>query len=278
VVVPVFYRESAQKENVMFEKLVVSSAQKRSGRTAKFFVGTSLIYLSLACVAFALSVLLAEPKLADSSYRDGIQIAPSPRGGTPPRVVVTQQRTTESTPRPDPNNVMKYDEIAGQQKIGPPQFKIPDGVTIGPNEGPPNGDPNDASNTIGTSLVPIDGNRKATDSLPIPPDPPKPQPRPADKTKPLALSSTVLQGKAINRVVPIYPEIPRKIRLYGDVSTEVIISPDGRVESVRVVSGHPLLIQAAMDAARRWRFEPTILNGVPVRVTGIITFVFKLND
>jgi protein TonB len=44
------------------------------------------------------------------------------------------------------------------------------------------------------------------------------------------------------------------------------------------MSGHPMLITAAVDAARGWRFGPTFLNGVPVRVTGVITFVFKLNE
>jgi TonB family protein len=99
-----------------------------------------------------------------------------------------------------------------------------------------------------------------------------------DKAKPLPISSVVLQGKAIDRAVPIYPELAKRIRLQGDVSVEVIISPEGRVESARVVSGHPMLVQSAIDAARRWRFEATYLNGVAVRVTGVITFVFKINQ
>jgi protein TonB len=96
--------------------------------------------------------------------------------------------------------------------------------------------------------------------------------------KPVRISSTVLQGKAIDKIVPIYPPLAKQIRMQGEVSVEVIISPEGRVESVRIVSGHPMFVTAAGDAARRWRFEPTILNGVPVRVTGVITFVFKLNE
>jgi protein TonB len=112
---------------------------------------------------------------------------------------------------------------------------------------------------------------------PRPPDPPKPS-RAPEKAKPLLVSSTVLQGNAIERVVPVYPELPRRIGLKGEVSIEVIISPEGQVESARVVSGHPMLVSSARDAARRWRFQPTYLNGVPVRVTGVITFVFKLNE
>jgi len=92
------------------------------------------------------------------------------------------------------------------------------------------------------------------------------------------VSSVVLQGKAVERVVPVYPELPKRIRLQGEVSIEVIISPEGRVESARVVNGHPMLVNSAREAARGWRFEPTFLNGVAVRVTGVITFVFKLNE
>ena len=261
----------------MFEKLVVSSVKRCRGRTTKFFVFTSLVYLSAIGGALAVSVLVAEPKLADTSGAPDV-IFRLPRSGTPPRNVTTADRVRESTPRPDPNNVMNYDDITSQQKIGPPQFKIPAGVTVGPDDGVSNGHPDGIPNSLVTIPGPNGGNGKANDMSPIPPDPPKPQPRPTDKAKPLALSSTVLQGKAIDRVVPIYPELPKRIRLHGDVSTEVIISPEGRVESVRVVSGHPMLVQAAVDAARRWRFEPTILNGVAVRVTGVITFVFKLND
>jgi len=88
----------------------------------------------------------------------------------------------------------------------------------------------------------------------------------------------VLQGKAIERRTPPYPEIPKRMHVQDAVSVEVIISPEGVVESARAVSGHPLLRRAAEDAARGWRFQPTLLNQVPVRVTGVITFVFKLND
>ena len=262
----------------MFEKLVVSSSQKRRGRTAKFFVCTSLIYLSVAGAAFALSVLLATPKLADTAVT-GLGRIVFPAGGAPQKSPAGS--TNKVTPTRDIRSFQTLDRIISNLGNAQPAVKqnaLPPGTErIGASdEQTGDGGPGLPSGLLSNGGGLSSGN-VITDP-PRPPDPPKPQPRPADKTKPLALSSTVLQGKAIDRVVPIYPEIPRKIRLHGEVSTEVIISPDGRVESVRVVSGHPLLIQAAKDAAQRWRFEPTILNGVAVRVTGIITFVFKLND
>lgn len=260
----------------MFDKLVVSTAQRRRGRTAKFFACTSIVYLSVVGVAFALSILFATPKLADTSELKTL-VAPSRPPGPRPPDVATHHPASESTPRPELNNVMRYVDIVDHQQSGPPRITLPPGVNL-ESDGVPNGDPNGIPNSIGASPGPIGGYGTASDPPPKPPDPTKSQPKAVDNAKPLPVSSTVLQGKAIERVVPVYPELPRRIRMPGEVSVEVIISPEGRVESTRVVSGHPMFIKAAIDAARGWRFEPTLLNGVPVRVTGVITFVFKLNE
>jgi TonB family protein len=90
------------------------------------------------------------------------------------------------------------------------------------------------------------------------------------------LTSTVLQGKAIERRTPNYPPLARQIHLSGSVSVEVMLGLDGHVETARAISGHPLLVTAAVDAARGWRFEPTRLNGTPVRVSGVIVFNFTM--
>jgi TonB family protein len=58
------------------------------------------------------------------------------------------------------------------------------------------------------------------------------------------------------RVPPEYPELARRLRIAGAVKIQVVVSPAGKVRSTKVVGGHPLLIQAALDAVRRWKFEP----------------------
>jgi protein TonB len=62
----------------------------------------------------------------------------------------------------------------------------------------------------------------------------------------------------------------------GDVVVEITISEDGDVIAARCVSGHALLQQSALSAARRWKFKPTLLNNTPVKVTGILTFRYTL--
>ena len=68
----------------------------------------------------------------------------------------------------------------------------------------------------------------------------------------------------------------RRTGVMGDVVVEVVVSETGEVTSAHVVSGHPLLRDAALQAARAWRFTPTLLSGTPVKVVGTITFAFKL--
>jgi protein TonB len=94
---------------------------------------------------------------------------------------------------------------------------------------------------------------------------------------PLKVSQPVLQGKALSRKTPEYPALARITKKEGSVVVEVVISPDGRVESARAISGDPLLAPTAVAAALEWKFQPTYLGNVPVRVAGAITFVFKLN-
>jgi protein TonB len=77
-------------------------------------------------------------------------------------------------------------------------------------------------------------------------------------------------------VQPNYPPLAKAARVAGAVVVEVTVDEDGGVISARAVSGHPLLKDAAVAAARAWRFTPTQLSGVPVKVIGTITFNFTL--
>ena len=98
-----------------------------------------------------------------------------------------------------------------------------------------------------------------------------------------APSSRIRQGgnvqvaKLVNRVQPVYPEEARKNRIQGTVRLHVILGKDGTVQQLEVMSGHPLLQQASLDAVRQWRYQPTLLNGEPVEVDTTIDVIFTLN-
>ena len=76
---------------------------------------------------------------------------------------------------------------------------------------------------------------------------------------------------------PVYPPLARAARISGAVELTGVIATDGRIRELRVVSGHPLLAKAALEAVRQWVYEPTVLNGEPVEVIAPITVHFQLN-
>ena len=80
----------------------------------------------------------------------------------------------------------------------------------------------------------------------------------------------------IHQVNPIYPPLARQARVQGVVVMEAAISKDGSIESLRVIQGHPLLNQAALDAVQQWKYRPTMLNGDPVEVITTVTVTFRL--
>jgi TonB family protein len=263
----------------MFNKLVISTSGKRSNRTARFFFGTSIFYVIAVACAFAISILAVNPKLADTSER--IFIAPlpppAPRSNSRP-----PQHTEQGRSQQDLRSVRILSDVINHpdtsqvevRHAGPPKTG-----DIGLADGPIDRGDGDVLEGLAKSIGVPGGHDREIAPQPKPPDPPKSvtQTRADDNRQPLRLASTVLQGKAIVRRTPDYPPLGKQIRLEGSVSVEVMIAPDGHVESVRAVSGHPLLASAALAAARGWRFEPTLLNGTPVQVTGIIVFNFKLN-
>jgi protein TonB len=62
------------------------------------------------------------------------------------------------------------------------------------------------------------------------------------------------------------------------VRLHIIVAKDGTIEQIEVISGHPLLLQAALDAVRQWRYQPTLLNGEPVEVDTTIDVIYSLNE
>jgi protein TonB len=86
----------------------------------------------------------------------------------------------------------------------------------------------------------------------------------------------VQEGKLISGPRPVYPPLARQARVEGTVRLEAVISREGVILNLRAVSGHPLLIPAAVAAVQQWVFRPTSLNGDPVEVATVIDVNFTL--
>ena len=94
--------------------------------------------------------------------------------------------------------------------------------------------------------------------------------------KKLSISSGVMVGNLLEKTMPQYPVIAKAARIQGTVVLQATISQNGLIQNLRVISGPPLLQQAAIDAVRSWRYKPYLLNGEPVEVETTINVVFNL--
>jgi TonB family protein len=113
-----------------------------------------------------------------------------------------------------------------------------------------------------------------------PPEPPpnRPQSSPPSLNQPQSIQQVVdkvLEGNAITRVEPTYPPTARMMRAFGTVRVQITISETGKVIDAKAISGHQALRSAAVDAAYKWVFKPTTVNGEPIKVQGILTFNFR---
>jgi periplasmic protein TonB len=91
------------------------------------------------------------------------------------------------------------------------------------------------------------------------------------------VSQGVTQGLLIRKVQPAYPPLARQARIQGTVLLAAEISKDGTIENLHLISGHPMLAPAAIEAVKQWKYKPYILNGEPVEVETQITVNFTLS-
>ncbi len=218
---------------------------------------------SLAIELLMLGLLIAAP-LFSSVARPQLHQALPPQlaffaGGRPHNLV---QQAAPNTKSRQPTITETFSE---------PQLA---GVTVRPlpPEEPGNGPIPDVPEGYVPGIVPSMG-----PGLTPPPEPPKIASPPRQEKRPLKLSEGVVAAQLISRVEPPYPPLARETRVQGEVRLHAIISRDGSITSLDVISGHPLLVRAALDAVRQWRYRPTMLNGEPVEVETFITVVFQLN-
>jgi protein TonB len=114
-----------------------------------------------------------------------------------------------------------------------------------------------------------------SEGIRVKPEPPA-TPKPA--ARPTRISLGAEAAVILKKVLPVYPDIARRTRTSGTVRLTGVIAKDGTVQELKVISGHPLLVQAALDAVRQWVYRPTLLSGEPVEVVCPIDVIFRLSQ
>jgi len=92
----------------------------------------------------------------------------------------------------------------------------------------------------------------------------------------IRISQGVTTGMLIHKVQPAYPALARSARIQGDVVLKAIIDKEGAIQDLQLVSGHPMLVPAAIEAVKAWRYKPYLLNGQAVEVETTVKVIFEL--
>jgi periplasmic protein TonB len=215
--------------------------------------------------AIAVSVLLLIPLLYTEAlpaihYSEQLTVPPGPR---PPKVmeIVASEpaQSRSSAPLVNPQLLVPQSMPPHAKTIVDPRISSTDEGPIGPGVSYSTG-PTATSDSMKALLA---SNRNA----PIRVEP---------RREPIRISS-LSEGALLRRVQPIYPPPARNARIQGPVVMVALIDTDGRIVKLRLVSGNPLLVEAAMNAVKQWRYRPYILNSQPIEVETQITVVFSLN-
>jgi len=251
----------------MFDQLVESTPGGRT-RTKKPFTMVVSACLQAVLIAVILIVpLLVTPALPKTLLSSMLLAPPPPAAAAPPpppqqvRIVKPQARLIEQGKLVAPRSIPKQVNLIKEEEL-PPDVPTAMGSTGGVVGGVPGG-------TAGGVLGGIIGGSSTV--APPPPPPPK-------EVTPTRIQQggDVQEAMVINKVMPIYPPIARQMRIHGTVRLHAIISKDGHVAELTLVSGPAQLVPAAMDAVKQWRFRPTLLNGTPVEVECIFDIVFEM--
>lgn len=271
----------------MFDTLVESGSHSDDlARKGSFFLGTMVLYSIVLVAVAVLSIYLYNDSIPDPSLELLTLVAPVP---------MAQEEAPKAADEPkpaakaEPTVAMVKDmaviaPVTKTNEVAPPTAKVVAtnktlNVLVGDRDvGDPNAVPTGPVGVVGGTGGGGAGGGGGAPKVEVsddPPPPPPPAPTPPPKPK-TVVSGGVLNGKAISKPQPAYPPIAKAARASGTVTVQILVDESGRVVSANAVSGHPLLQQAAVAAARQARFSPTLLSGQPVKVSGVITYNFVL--
>ena len=240
----------------MFEDSLIESGGKLKtsrGRTTTF----SFVLEAVIVGIMVLIPLLFTEALPKAQLMMALVAPPPPPPPPPPpaevRIVKQVQTDLVNGQLRTPTKIPKKVEMIKEEEAPPPMTGVVGGIPGGMPGGQMNG-------VIGGIIS----------------NAPSAVPKVATPTR-IRVSQGVTAGLVIKKVNPAYPPLARTARVQGSVLLAAVIGKDGTIQNLHVVSGHPLLTQAALDAVRQWRYKPYILNGEPVEVDTQVTVNFTLS-
>jgi protein TonB len=241
----------------VFEDSLFATNQRRSplrGVAAMLSFGLQAVFL-ITLVLIPLFYTDALPLTTLKNYVLDIPVPPGPRPQPPPEAHVQRPQNSSNM----------------QGTILLPPNRIPDHIAEIHESAPPPVGPY-VANSSGSSAPPSPfmSTLLASNMRPFAP------PAVITHPKSVVLSKGVTEGLLIQKITPVYPKLAIVARQQGTVLLHAVIGRDGTIKNLQVISGPPMLVQAALDAVERWRYRPYLLNNEPVEVETQITVNFTL--
>ena len=229
---------------------------------------TGALAASLTAQTLLVGVLIAIPLIYGDHLPDVRLFIPLSLPAPPPAPQHAQATSSSSTNRNSlaPTKIFTPTRVADLSQI-------PDVAFV---EAPPAFTSSGADGVPGGTGMPS----AMSQLFPGPISPPKPRVAdpPSPPAQPQRVGGDVQAAKLVKKVIPVYPPLARQARVSGTVQLIGVIAKDGTIQQLQVVSGHPLLVKAALDAVRQWIYRPTLLNGQAVEVIAPIDVIFTLGQ
>jgi protein TonB len=253
----------------MFEQTFVEGV----GKTKKTWTVLLAFIFQIVLILVAIVLPMIYFDVLPNATLKSFLVAPPPPPPPPPPPAAVEVRQVKVIPRQfdagrlmAPKVVPKQVANITEEELPPPSsgVGVVGGVPGGVAGGSPGGVLGGILNSVPTAAA-------------LPPPPKKEEPKQAPVQR-IRVGGIVQQARLIDQPKPAYPPLAKQARISGTVKLNAVIAKDGTIMNLEVVSGHPLLVPAALDAVKRWRYQPTMLNGEPVEVVTQIDVNFTLSQ
>ncbi len=254
---PEVARESARRSPVLFQSLVLTQAEKNARRkSATLFISIVLHSLLVVCIAIVPLLFydaLPSQDALKAFFVVPLEIAPPPPPPPPPPAGA--RAVARAAPRVEmqrPQGFVAPIEV-------PDQIRPEEGLDLGVEGGVPGGVEGGVPGGVVGGIV---------SGLP--------QEAPPPPVRVVRVGGQIKEPKKIRNVAPVYPELAVQSRVTAIVILEAEVDTRGQVRAVKILRGHPLFDEAAMEAVRQWRYQPLLLNGEPTAFLVTVTMNFNL--
>lgn len=253
------------RQRVMFSDSLLEFGPQRQ---RKFFSTTVSFVFNCVAVAVMLIMPLVFTETLPKAQLLTFLVAPPPPPPPPPPAAQQVQKVVRQIQTDmlntgqlrTPSRIPQKVQMIREEEAPPPMM-----ATSGVVGGVPGGIPGGQLGGVIGGIVASANNAAVPKFIPVVP-------------QRVRISQGVTKGLLVHRVEPTYPPLARSARVQGDVILSAVIDVNGEIKNLQLVSGHPMLVPAALEAVRQWRYKPYLLNGQPVEVETMVTVIFTLSS